>query len=238
MANNYFQFKQFTIYQDQCAMKVCTDACIFGAFVAGQINKKQLMAESIIDIGTGTGLLSLMVAQKTTGIIDAIEMDEAAFEQAKHNFEESPWRERLNIFNSDARLFYPRKKYHCIISNPPFFEGDLKSANYKKNTSKHDTTLTLEQLLYVINRLLAPNGTFALLLPYHRVDSFIATALSSPYFLNELLLIQHTKEHPFFRGILFFSREETTVAGNELAIKNEDGSYTIEFIRLMEDYYL
>ncbi len=238
VANNYFQFKQFIVQQEHCAMKVCTDACIFGAFLAKAIIHPKKVPASILDIGTGTGLLSLMAAQKSNATMDAIELDEAAFHQAKTNFERSPWQNRLNIFNANALQFDPGKKYDCIVSNPPFFEGDLKSGNSEKNAAKHDTTLTLEQLLSIINNHLAPDGFFGVLLPWHRVEFFIEIAMVAGYFLNEQLLVQHTKSHPFFRGILFFSRKNATAISKELVIKNEDGNYTPEFIDLMKDYYL
>ncbi len=238
LANNYFQFKQFIVQQEHCAMKVCTDACVFGACLARTIIHQKKEPAGILDIGTGTGLLSLMAAQKSNAMMDAIELDEPAFQQAKINFEQSPWQNRLNIFNADALQFYPGKKYACIISNPPFFEGDLKSGNSKKDAAKHDTTLTLEQLLSVINNHLAPDGFFGVLLPYHRVEFFIEMSLAAGYFLNEQLLVQHTNTHPFFRGILFFSRQNINFGSNELVIKNEAGNYTQDFIDLMKDYYL
>lgn len=219
-------------------MKVCTDACIFGAYVAEQINKQLLPAGNILDIGTGTGLLSLMIAQKTNGTIDAVELDKAACKQANQNFGESPWHKQVSLYHIDALVFDPGKNYDCIICNPPFFEGDLKSGSKEKNAAKHDTTLTLDQLLLVTGRHLSPKGFFAVLLPFHRVDYFIELAFAANYFLNDQLLIKHTKTHPFFRGILFFSHHQTTVTRNELVIKNDAGSYTEEFTRLMEDYYL
>lgn len=238
MANNYFQFKQFIVLQEHCAMKVCTDACIFGATVGQVLSHAKKEPANILDIGTGTGLLSLMAAQKSNATVDAIELDEAACEQARTNFEQSPWQKRLNIFNADALTFYTGKKYDCIISNPPFFEGDLKSANREKNAAKHDTTLTLEQLLSVINNHLSPDGFFGVLLPWHRVEFFIEIATAADYFLTKQLLVQHTKTHPFFRGILFFSRQKTNIDSNELVIKNEDRHYSPEFVDLMKDYYL
>lgn len=219
-------------------MKVCTDACIFGAFIARHIHRQKPDALNILDIGTGTGLLSLMVAQKNNSSIDVVEIDAAAFEQAKQNFEQSPWKDRLNIFKADASQFYFPKKYDFIISNPPFFEGDLKSGNKKKDAAKHDTTLTLEQLLSVTGKLLSPHGIFAVLLPYQRSLHFIEIAVAANYFLNEQLVIQHTNIHPFFRIILVFGRQKTIFASHELAIKNNDGTYTPEFIDLLKDYYL
>lgn len=238
VANNYFQFKQFTVYQEACAMKVCTDACIFGAYVATMLHKKQPFADQILDIGAGTGLLSLMMAQQTTGKIDAIEIEEAAFTQACENIEQSPWKEKISILNQDALAFNPEKKYDCIVSNPPFFEGDLKSGNQKKDAAKHDSTLTLEQLLWIIDRHLSSTGSFAVLLPYHRLNYFIEIAKDAKYSLNESLLVQHTEAHPFFRGILLFSKTDRPVKKKELAIKNKTGNYTAEFCALLEPYYL
>ncbi|MCW3092329.1 MAG: methyltransferase [Ferruginibacter sp.] len=238
MPNDYFQFKHFTIQQENCAMKVCTDACIFGAFVATRMKNRLPVVESILDIGTGTGLLSLMLAQQTNGRIDAVELDGAACKQAKRNFEQSAWRDRLKIVSSNVLEFYPGKKYDFIISNPPFFEGDLKSGNSKKNAAKHDSTLTLEQLLSTINKNLSGDGYFAVLLPYHRTEYFKKIAGEANYFLNEQLLVQHAARHPFFRSVLLFSHYESTPLNNELIIKNEDGGYTPEFTSLLKNYYL
>ena len=238
MSNSYFQFKQFTIDQDKSAMKVCTDACLFGAVVAEKIYKEHNNISNLLDIGSGTGLLSLQVAQKSTTTIDALEIEEAAFEQARQNFDNSPWGERLNMLNRDALDFKSDKKYDCIISNPPFFEGDLRSDNKQKNAAKHDTTLTLEQLLRVIDEHLSPLGYFAVLLPYQRVDYFITIAAAANYCLQEKLLIRHTESHPFFRGILFFSFEATKTISNQLSIKDLKGNYTPAFKALLKDYYL
>src|SRR3954469_11797521 len=126
MANNYFSFKQFIIHQDKCAMKVCTDACLFGAYVADrfQITNSKF---HVLDIGAGTGLLSLMLAQKNSTVqIDAVEIDKAASEQAKENFKHSLWRDRLHIHHQPIQEF-GMNTYNLIISNPPFYENDLKS---------------------------------------------------------------------------------------------------------------
>ena len=238
MANDYFQFKQFIVRQDHCAMKVCTDACVFGAYVARYIFNNGPVVGSILDIGTGTGLLALMMAQNTKGIVDAVEIDEAAFQQAESNFDNSPWRDRLNVFNADAFHFDRGKKYDWIISNPPFFKGDLKSANKGKNLAKHETMLTLEQLLAVISRHLSPFGIFAVLLPPHRAPFFIEIAGEAGYFLAEQVEVRHTSGHPVFREILFFRSGESTAFCDELFIKDKQGNYTPQFADLMKDYYL
>ena len=219
-------------------MKVCTDACLFGAAVADKIYREQNKVSNLLDIGAGTGLLSLLVAQKTTATIDSVEIDEAASQQAGENFDNAPWGERLTILNIDVMDYISEKKYDCIISNPPFYEGDLKSDNTKKNTAKHDTALTLEQLLGVIDQHLAPKGYFAILLPYQRVDYFITIAAAANYSLQEQLLIRHTESHQFFRGILFFSLSATKTITKQLSIKDPIGNYSPEFKHLLKDYYL
>ncbi len=238
LPNNYFQFKQFTIHQDKCAMKVCTDTCLLGAVVADTIENNKITVENILDIGCGTGLLSLMLAQKINTEIDAVEIDTAAYQQAAKNFEDSPWKERLAIFNNDILEFCTNKIYGCIISNPPFFEGSLKSSNSKKNTAKHDTALILEQLLNVVKDHLKPDGFFSVLLPYYRLDYFIKESKKIGLFLSQKILVKQTAGHAYFRGILFFRRQQTDIINEEIIIKNETGNYTGPFTLLLKDYYL
>lgn len=236
MSNNYFQFKQFTVYQDKCAMKVCTDACLFGALLPSYLLKDE---HAVLDIGTGTGLLSLMYAQKNTNaVIDAVEIDKPASEQAKANFTASPWAGRLHIFNTDILSFNPGKEYDRIISNPPFFEDDLKSPDEPRNNAKHDTALSLMQLLQFAETHLSENGIFAVLLPYHRVNYFIEEAARSCLYLNQQILVKQSGRHDFFRGILFFSRPKAQLPDMEISIKNNEGSYTDAFITALKDYYL
>jgi tRNA1Val (adenine37-N6)-methyltransferase len=236
LANNYFEFKQFTIQQDKCAMKVCTDACLFGALVADELQHRTIF--DILDIGTGTGLLSLMIAQKKTAVIDAVEIDETAFNQAKENVLQSPWKERINVFNTDILQLQTNKKYDCIISNPPFFESDLKSGDEKKNFAKHDTSLTLTGLLNAVDTHLCDDGFFAVLLPYHRSIYFEEESLKLNFHLTKKIVIKQTPKHNYFRAMLIFSRTESATAITEITIKNEEGNYSGEFIELLQDYYL
>lgn len=243
MANSYFQFKLFTVHQQNCAMKVSTDSCIFGALVADFFAEKSLKETAIIshflDIGTGTGLLSLMLAQKTDVLIDAVEIDAPAFIQAAENFTSSPFAKRITIFKEDILKYPNTKKYDGIICNPPFYERDLKSVDAKKNAAKHDTSLTFIQLIYAVKSLLKPSGLFAVLLPFHRLEEFIKEALLQNLFLQKKILLRHTLQHPYFRGVLIFSniRIQTSVV-SELSIKNSEEQYTPEFINLLKDYYL
>jgi tRNA1Val (adenine37-N6)-methyltransferase len=241
VANNFFQFKQFIVYQQHCAMKVSTDSCIFGAAVAAFFADTPGQSDTgkcYLDIGTGTGLLSLMLAQQTTAAIDAVEIDNAAFEQASQNLSTSPFSKQLKAYYTDALQFEPGKKYDGILCNPPFFEGDLQSDNALKNAAKHSTTFTLLQLLTTAERLLTTDGVLAVLLPYHRVNTFIQSANELQFYLQQQILMRHTTTHPYFRGILFLSRQQSTVHTKELVIKNEANTYTDAFIDLLKDYYL
>ena len=223
-------------------MKVSTDACIFGAAVTEMFAAKALPDEDkeihYLDIGTGTGLLSLMLAQKTTAFIDAVEIDSAAYDEASKNFNLSPFKERLSIYNTDILNYRAAKKYEGIICNPPFFEGDLKSADAKKNAAKHDTTLTLQQLLKTSKALLKPDGLLAVLLPFHRLEEFIKEASLLNIFLKEKILLRHTLQHPYFRAILILSKASVSISTKELTIKNSDQQYTPAFINLLKNYYL
>ena len=213
-------------------MKVCTDACLFGAWVAQKVAGRQ-----ILDIGTGTGLLSLMMAQQTSAQIDAIEMDEAAAEQAADNFENSPWKERLQVITGDAKLLHLGKKYDLIISNPPFFENDLKSADVQRNLALHSKQLSLTELIKVIKSHLADNGKFALLLPYHRKNEFLQIAIEAGFSPEEIVSVKQTVKHAYFRAMLLFSAVEVTLVEQEITIR-EGEVYSNEFSNLLKDYYL
>ncbi len=233
--NSYFQFKQFTIHQDNCAMKVCTDSCLFGAYITSNI---QPITSNILDIGTGTGLLALMVAQKSTATIDAVEIDEQAYLQAKNNFELSPWKERLQVFNASIQQYIPDKKYDLIISNPPFFENDLRSENKEKNAARHDTTLTLAELIQFIYHNLSTSGKAAILLPYSRRGDFDELLKTLDFFIEEKVLIKQTTKHNYFRVFIIFGRNHTTFFEKVLTIKGDDNNYTDHFKKLLKDYYL
>jgi tRNA1Val (adenine37-N6)-methyltransferase len=217
-------------------MKVCTDACLFAAYIANEL--QQGAVKNILDIGTGTGLLSVMLAQKTTAVIDAVEIDEAAFHQAKENILQSPWKEKITISHTDILQFKPLKKYDYIISNPPFFESDLKSDDEKKNSAKHDTSLTLTELLNTIDTHLSEEGLFTVLLPYHRSIYFEEESSKLNFYCTKKILIKQTPKHDYFRTILIFSKTKSTVVINEITIKNELSNYSDEFSELLKDYYL
>lgn len=220
-------------------MKVCTEASLLGAWTANTILNLKSEIAVCLDVGTGTGLLSLMLAQKIPVIkIDAVEIEENACEQAKENFGNSHWNDRLNIFHADIKNFPSKKKYDLIICNPPFYENELRSNEKNKNIAKHDQGLILKDLIEVVKTHLAVTGSFAVLLPFYRLKYFEELARENELFLKEKLLVRQTATHNFFRGILFFSRQSTSSSINELTIKDVTGNYTSEFIELLKDYYL
>ncbi len=219
-------------------MKVCTDSCLFGAYIADKIEKRIIQPKRILDIGSGSGLLSLMIAQKTQSIIDMVEIDENSFKQSKENFLESPWNRQLQAFNADVKTWNAPGKYDLIISNPPFFENDLRSGNKNKNIAKHDVGLTLNELLQSIKNNLEVDGNFAVLLSFHRIEYFKILAAENKFYLKEELLIKQTGDHSYFRGILFFATKPGQVISSELVIKGDTKNYTKNFNLLLKDYYV
>jgi tRNA1Val (adenine37-N6)-methyltransferase len=240
MPNSYFQFKQFTIQQDRCAMKVTTDACLFGAWVAEQVKGEKADVRNVLDAGTGTALLSLMYAQKNTGAsIDAIEIDKDAFQQAQENVEASPFAERIGVLHGDIKTFQFDKKYDHIISNPPFYESELISGNEKKNIAHHHEGMLLEELLLIIKANIAPGGFFSLLLPYKRNKEI--KKLLHDFDIKQITFVRQSTDHDYFRIMLtgkLKSEMETETIIDEIAIRDDQQQYTEEFIQLLKDYYL
>lgn len=242
MANSYFQFKQFIIHQDRCAMKATTDGCLFGAWVAERVGSQESGVRKILDVGTGTGLLALMYAQKNPkAIIDAIEMDQHAAEQAAENIDASPWEDRIKIINADVRNFSFRQRYDIIISNPPFYENELKADNKKKNIAHHNEGLLLHELLEIIKKNLQPDGTFYLLLPYKRNEELQKLIKQHELAIQQLVFIRQSFNHEYFRIMLQGKLKtdevaETTI--DEIAITGETQQYTSAFKELLKDYYL
>lgn len=233
MANTFFKFKQFTVHQEGSAMKVCTDACIQGAFTAVYLP----VVPRLLDIGTGTGLLSLMLAQQCSASIDAIELDEQAALQAASNFNSSPWGGRLKVVQQDVREFSSGVRYPFIITNPPFYENDLKSGDSKRNAAMHATSLSYEALLAAIINLLTSDGAFSVLLPHDGFQRFRALAEAAGFTLRELLEVRQTPAHGYFRAVGIFG-VEGPLRVSEMSIYDGQQKYTPEFTALLQDYYL
>ena len=236
--NTWFQFKQFTIHQENTAMKVCTDACLFGAWIANKIELNEINADNILDIGCGTGLLSLMLAQKTLAQIDAVEIDKNAYVQAKENFNSTEWKEQINIHHESIVDFKSQKKYGLIICNPPFYENQLKSVDAARNKAMHATTLSYQDLIIALKNNLAQSGLGAVLLPYYAIKEFEETLSNHQLFIHEKCNVAHSPKHPFFRKMVIFSGVKKVSLEYSITIKNNNNFYSEEFIDLLKDYYL
>jgi len=216
-------------------MKVCTDACIFGAWFSGKIPPNG----TILDLGAGTGLLMMMLAQRSQSQIHGIEIDAAAYQQLQENTRQNDWQQRLTVFQGDARSFQFPQQYDFIISNPPFFESDLLSANDREQIAKHSTLLTLDELIRVIAANLKPAGSFGILLPFHRWEYFDKLAGHHHFYLAEKLEVKQSPKHAPFRAILHYTRAKHDFATtHHLTIQQIDRAYTPEFAALLKDYYL
>jgi tRNA1Val (adenine37-N6)-methyltransferase len=235
MPNNYFRFKQFTVRQEHCAMKVCTDACIFGASVAVD------NASQILDIGTGTGLLALMLAQRSEAQIDAVEIEESAFRQAQENFAASKWSNRLQIFHQSIQDFskISANQYDLIVSNPPFFSNYLPTTDKAKNLALHSEQLSLPELLTSVRKLLSPQGLFWILLPEYEANQFLKSVVEMDLFLQKKCNVYNHRHKNIFRIIQAFSilppKEKIS---SELVIFESNKVYTPQFRDLLKAYYL
>lgn len=234
MSNSYFHFKQFSIVQDQCAQKISETACIQGAWTP-----ISAQAKLVLDIGSGTGLLSLMIAQRYEQLnIDCLEIDEATYLQGRQNIEASKFGKRIQCLQGDIKFFKAEKRYDFIISNPPFFENQLASHNSQLNLAKHSTQLTLPELMKSIDVNLSRNGECSILFPYQRLLELIVIAKQNNLYPLRQLSINHTLQHEAKVGIVIFSRNENSKCSNEEFIIKEEGGYSKQRMELMAEYYL
>jgi tRNA1Val (adenine37-N6)-methyltransferase len=192
----------------------------------------------VLDIGTGTGLLTLMLAQKMNASFDAVEIDDHAFEQASQNFAESDWKDRISIHHNDITQFSASQKFDLIVSNPPFYEKDLKSDKHKINLARHDSSLTLSALLQTCNALLANEGSVVLLLPYHRLADLEKEAQTNGLHIVRLLQMKQTNTHNYFRIGAVLRKQFAECVVEDITIKDASQQYTSEFVELLKDYYL
>jgi len=234
MPNNFFHFKQFTIRQDKCAFKVGTDAVLLGAWT--DIDD----AKYILDIGTGTGIIALMLAQKSNAEIFAIEPDKESFLQASDNIRNSKWKERIRIENTDIQNYYPiNLKFDIIVSNPPYFADSLKNPNSRKALSRHNDTLKNRELLDGISRLLSPGGRFQVIMPYAEGNVLIAEASGHGLYCNSILKIRPLPTSEIRRLILSFSFTRNNVKESFLTIEHgKRHDFTGEYRNLTRDFYL
>jgi len=234
MANNYFSFKQFTVYQDKCAFKVGTDGVLLGACadITG--------AKHILDIGTGTGLIALMLAQRSDAEIVAIEPDLNSFEQAYRNIETSKWESRIKVEDTALQNYDPGSvKFDLIVSNPPFFSDSLKNPDHGKASARHNDSLKNSELLEGAIRLMAESGRLQVIMPYVEGNIFIAEAREYGLFCSNILKIKPLPTSEIRRLIMTFSRERHKVKEKFLTIeRGRRHEFTEEYKALTRDFYL
>ena len=232
-----FKFKQFTVNQDRCAMKIGTDGVLLGAWCPIENNPF-----SVLDIGAGTGILSLMLAQRSNAEqIDAIEIDENAFEQCVENFENSPWSDRLFCFHAglDEFMDEPEDEYDIIISNPPFYSEDYKSDCEQRDLARFQDAMPFEDLIEAASLLLSENGIFSVIIPFKEEEKFIALAKECNLFPFKITHVKGTPTAEIKRSLLAFSfAEKTNFPIDELVIETARHQYTEEYISLTKDFYM
>jgi tRNA1Val (adenine37-N6)-methyltransferase len=251
VANTFFQFKKFIVHQAHTSMKVCTDACLFGAWAAS--DPQVINAHKILDIGAGTGLLSLLLAQaNNNATITAVEIEEAAATEAASNFKLSPWTDQLNLMHDDIQNFgnHANTLYDIIITNPPFYEGDLKSPDENKNTAAHSTALSWNLLIENVAKLLNDSGSFYVLVPTLRAYTMQKLCDTHGLQLVAKVLVHNTAKNLPIRAMQKFVKQQTgqidtektndipQVKRTKIFIKDADNNYSPEFIALLKDYYL
>lgn len=228
-----FQFKQFRVRQQQTTMKVNTDGVLLGAWV----NVSE--AKTILDIGTATGVIALMLAQKNADAkIDALEIDKKASEEAQFNFQNSVFAERLRIFNSSLQTFVSDKRYDVIVSNPPYFVDNLKPENTNKIGAKHTVSLSYEELIFHAEKLLSENGKFFVVIPFFNMEILQKIARKNDLFLTEVCRVAARTNKPFYLALLQFERTVKPLRETTLTIQNSDNTFTKEYISLTRDFYL
>ena len=234
MANDYFSLKQFTIHQDKSAFKVGTDGVLLGACadISG--------VRSILDIGSGTGLISIMVAQRCDAEITSIEPDRESFEQTCENVSRCNWRNRIKVIHTDLQNFNPDQgKFDLIITNPPYFGCSLKSPYSRKSAARHNDSLTTTEILDGVSKFLKDDGHLQLIMPYVEGNIFIAEAYKFGLYCNSILKIRPLPTAEIRRLILTFSRLQEKPVERILTIeRGKRHEFTEEYINLTKDFYL
>jgi tRNA1Val (adenine37-N6)-methyltransferase len=237
MPEEIFRFKQFNVNQAGATLKVCTDSCLFGAWVARNASGK-----NVLDIGTGTGLLALMYAQQhPDSALLGLEIEPHTAKLAENNFIQSPWVGRLKVLCTSLQDYVQTNQATCfdvIICNPPFFENQLSSGERLKNIAKHSTQLSRTELIASISQLLAENGTAYVLLPPYEAEMMNKTAQNMGFFLQEKVTVINRANAQALRQMLAFGKTEKPLNEEELIIYAEEKHYSPAFVELLREYYL
>lgn len=234
MSNPFFKFKQFTVWHDKCAMKVGTDGVLLGSWTSIH------GAHRILDIGTGTGLVALMLAQRSLqdANILALEIDIDAALQAEENIERSPWKDRIDVINTDFKDFHSADKFDIIVSNPPYFINSLACPSHQRSAARHNNSLTYDDLIQGVSKLLSPQGAFTIVIPVEVVERVKKTAFYyNLYVTRQLNVITKLGGNPK-RALITFSFSSQEYLEEELLTELTRHQYTEEYIALTKEYYL
>ena len=215
-------------------MKVTTDACLFGAWVANHLPD----CKQVLDIGGGTGLLSLMLAQKNNAVITSIEIEVDCFRQLQENIQQSIFSDRIKAVHGNILEFNTDLKFDAIVTNPPFHEQQLKSDNKSINQARHEDSLLLPDLFKKAAELIKENGSFFVLLPFYRNDESMLLAHKFGFHPKQITKVHQSQNHNPFRTMYWFERKHGNSNEDQLIITNGNGSYTAAFTALLKDYYL
>ena len=234
--NKPFKFKQFSVKQDQCAMKIGTDGVLLGAWTSVKDNPS-----SVLDIGTGTGILSLMLAQRCPeAFIEAIEIDDKAFEQCVDNFENSPWSDRLFCYHSSLLEYVAQvdEVYDLIVCNPPFYSDSFKTKQDSRNKARFQDAMPFEHLIYSLDRLLSKQGICSVVIPFSEENRFISLASEANLFPQRILYVKGHPEAKIKRSLIEFTRVQQTFKSAILIIETARHQYTQDYIDLTQYFYV
>jgi tRNA1Val (adenine37-N6)-methyltransferase len=234
MAEHLFRLGEFVLRQERSAMRVTTDGVLLGAWTACE------GAREILDVGAGTGLIALMLAQRCGGKVTALEPDEASYEDLRYNIEHAPWAGRMRAVRKSLQAFAAgdneKGRYDLIVSNPPFFSGDKLPGDAGRRVARHALTLTHEELLAGVSRLLASDGCFYLILPARYEAKIIALAAERSLFCNRVLRVRPREGKPDNRVLLAFGTKKLPLRSG-LLVLHEGKGYSNAYRELTKVYY-